>query len=57
MYAACIKPAMLYAAALWSLKEREEHMLKGCDRRMLGRIRGLTFRDRMSSMGILGDVI
>ena len=44
---------MLYAAAVWALTQRDEQMLRGCDRRMLRRICGLTLRDRVSSMEIL----
>ena len=53
VYAACIRPTMLYAAAAWALTQRDEQMLRGCDRRMLRRICGLTLRDRVSSMEIL----
>ena len=53
VYDACVRSAMLYAAPVWALTQREEQILQGCDRRMLRQMCGVTLRDRVSSTDIL----
>ena len=35
VYCACVRPALLYAAETWALRERLEGLVTSCDHRML----------------------
>ena len=52
VYTACIRPVMLYGAEAWGLTQRLEDVLIKCDRRMLRRMAGITWRDDISSVEV-----
>ena len=49
IYSACIRPVLLYGSETWTLTERLNGVLRGCDRRMLRYLAGVRWQDGVSS--------
>ena len=47
-----IRPVLLYGAECWTVRKKEEQILKKTEMRMLRRIKGVTLRDRVKSVDI-----
>ena len=42
-----IRPVLLYGAACWTVRKKEEQILEKTEMRMLTRIKGVTLRDKV----------
>ena len=47
-YCACVRPAFLYAAETWALRERLEGLQASCDHRMLRYMSGIKWLDMIT---------
>jgi hypothetical protein len=52
VYEACIRSVLLYGVETMACTKKLEDVLIGCDRRMLGYMAGITWRDRVSSVEV-----
>ena len=50
LYMTVIRPILLYGAACWTVRKKQEQILEKTEMRMLRRIKGLTLRDRVKSV-------
>ena len=47
-----IRPVLLYGAECWTVRKKEEQILGKTEMWMLGRIKGVTMRDKVKSVAI-----
>ena len=47
LYMTVIRPVLLYGAECWTVRKKEEQIIKKTEMRMLRRIKGVTLRDRV----------
>ena len=47
-----IRPVLRYGAECWTVRKKEEHILKKTEMMMLRRIKGVTLRDKLKSVDI-----
>ena len=47
-----IRPVLLYGAECWTVRKKEEQILKKTEMRMLRRIKEVTLRDKVKSVDI-----
>ena len=47
-----IRPVLLYGAECWTVRKKEEQVLEKTEMKMLRRIKGVTLRDKVKSVGI-----
>ena len=52
LYMTVIRPVLLYGAECWTVRKKEEQILEKTEMRMLRRIKGVTLRDRVTSVDI-----
>ena len=52
MYLTVIRSVLLYEAETWTVGKKEERILESTKMRMLRRIKGVTLRDRLTSVNI-----
>ena len=54
IYEACIRSVMLCGGETWALTGRLTSILLGCDQKMLRYMAGVTWRDRVSCLQVVG---
>ena len=48
-YDGCIRSVMLYGSETWAMTQKDEDIMKKCDRRMLRYMTGVKWKDGVSS--------